>query len=167
MALRVWNSVQFNAVTRKLQRIVNHYPGNHGLYYITSGHRPHTPNSHHGGRLSYGGSPTSAIDIGFNYNGTAASTARGRVFAEWLHEQWRDTVELIHVFGPTGTNGTFIKNQRQVGPYAVSTHRDHIHFAASSALADRILARLEPPTPPTPPTPPAPKRVAFPPASGW
>jgi hypothetical protein len=153
MTIRTWSGVQYSAVGQKLKRIIDHYPGRHADYYVTSSHRPHTPNSHHGGRLTYGGSRTSAIDIGFSYNGSAASTARGRLFAEWLLQFWPDTVELIHVFGPSGTNGTFVKNQRRVGPYAVAAHRNHVHFAASSALADRILSRLQTSSPP--PAPPA------------
>lgn len=143
MTLNSWSGVDYTSVGRKLKEIVDNFPGNHSDYYITSSHRPHTPNSHHGGQLSYGGSSTSAIDIGFSYNGGSASTARGREFAEWLEQFSGNTVELIHVYGSSGNDGVFVKNTNFVGPYAVSTHRNHIHFAASSEQADRILSQLE------------------------
>lgn len=138
MTIPVWSSVSLTATGKKLKQIVDRFPGNHGDYYITSSNRPHTPNSHHGGRLNYGGSRTSAIDIGFNY-GSSGYQDRARELAKWLYQWSGDTVELISTIG---SGGYYVKNQSRTGGYAVETHRDHIHFATSDALANRLLSKI-------------------------
>lgn len=135
MSIPVWGGVSFTATGRKIKAIIDKYPGAKGHLYITSSHRPHNPGSHHGGRLSYGGSPTSAVDVGFGY--PSGNRTGGQGLANWLKNNFRaDIVELIH------NPRWYIKNGRNVGPYAVAIHYDHVHVAMSSAQADRILRRL-------------------------
>lgn len=134
MTIPAWGGVSFTSTAQKIRRIVDAYPGNKSKFYITSSYRAHTPGSHHGGRLSYGGSPTAAVDYGYHwyndYNG-------GNGLARWLRNFRSNIVELIHT-----PSNTYIKNGRNVGPYSVALHRDHIHIAMSSAQADRVLRRL-------------------------
>lgn len=147
MAISVWDSADVGHVGSKLKEILDHYPGDHDGLYVTSAYRP-GENSHHGG-LVYGGSNTAAIDIGFNY-GSSGYQKRARELAEWLYQFSGDTVELI--ISKVGTNyrnnGVYVKHQRRVGPYAHRgsnasvRHENHIHFATSEALADRILSKL-------------------------
>lgn len=135
MSIPVWGGVSLTATGRKIKQILDYYPGAKGHLYITSSHRPHNPGSHHGGRLSYGGSPTAAVDIGFGY--PSGNRTGGQGIANWLKDNFRaDIVELIH------NPRWYIKNGRNVGPYAVAIHYDHVHVAMSSAQADRILRRL-------------------------
>ena len=135
VAIPVWSGVHVGVVGSKLKKIVDAYPGDKSKFYITSAYRPSDTGSHHGG-LTYGGSPTAAIDIGFGYPN---NTKQARALAEWLYQFSSDIVELIHASNP---NGFYVKNQNRVGPYAASDHWNHIHFASSSALADRILAKI-------------------------
>lgn len=134
MSIPVWGGVTFTATGRKIKQIIDHYPGAKGHLYVTSSYRSHTPNSHHGGRLSYGGSPTAAVDIGFGY--PSGNRTGGQGLATWLMSFRSDLVELIH------NPRWYVKNGRVVGPYAVAIHYDHVHVAMSSAQADRILRRL-------------------------
>ena len=60
-AVTVRPAVKIGPVGRRLAAILGHYPRK-GAIYITSAFRPEERGSHHGG-LSYGGSPTAAIDI--------------------------------------------------------------------------------------------------------
>ncbi len=129
-----------------LTRILEHYPKRHEIY-ITSAYRPEEPGSHHGG-LSYRGSPTAAIDIGAG-GVTPSGSRRMRDVARWLYDHFAaDTVELIHTTPFSNDHGFYVKHQRKYpggGPYGPGTraeHRNHVHFATSKALAQRVLARL-------------------------
>jgi hypothetical protein len=147
-AVRVRPGVRIGPVGRRLTAILGHYPRKRAVY-ITSAYRPTDRNSHHGG-LSYQGSPTAAIDIGGGgVNPTGSHNMRD--VAKWLYDRFAaDTVELIHTTPFNTDRGFYVKNQRKHpggGPYAGATaaqHRDHVHFASSRALADRMLARLRP-----------------------
>lgn len=134
MSITIWGGVSLTSTGRKLYEILSYYPGPKKHLYISSSYRPHHPGSHHGGRLSYGGYPTAAIDVGFGY--PSGNRSGGHGLAEWLMKLAPDTVELIH------NPRWYVKNGRRVGPYAVAIHSDHIHFATSSRLADKILKRL-------------------------
>jgi hypothetical protein len=75
-----------------------------------------------------------------------------RDVARWLYNRFAaDTVELIHTTPFTTDAGFYVKNQRKYpggGPYDAATkqqHRNHVHFATSKALAQRILAGLQKP----------------------
>lgn len=135
MAIPVWGGVSFTSTGRLIREIVNYYPGAKGHLYITSSYRPNSSGSHHSG-LSYNGSPTAAVDIGFgypsgNYNG-------GKGLASWLRANFQSyLVELIHTPG-----SYFVKYGRRVGPYAASAHKDHVHVAMSRSQANTVLARL-------------------------
>lgn len=134
MSIPVWNGVHIGPTGQKLKQIVDSYPGDQSRFYITSAYRAGDP-GHHGG-LFYNGSPTAAIDVGFSYpNNTAQSFA----LARWLYDFSEDIVELIH---SNSRGGSFVKNQVKVGPYAAADHWNHIHFATSSALADRLLGKI-------------------------
>lgn len=134
-------NVTLGPTGRKLLRIVQAVAADAPYnYYITSGLR--STNDHHGG-LYYGGSPTAAIDIGFSY-GTAGYKARARWLASRLYAMSALTVELIVTDVGSGLSqgGYYVKNTRRVGAYAAAAHRNHIHFASSSALADKMLSRF-------------------------
>ncbi|HEY8549167.1 MAG TPA: glycoside hydrolase family protein [Vicinamibacterales bacterium] len=133
--------VHVGPVGRLLVRILSHYP-KRGQIAISSGYRPGT-HSHHGGR-NYKGSPTAAVDI------VAGSAAGMRDVAKWLYENFADeTVELIHTTPFRSDRGFYVKNQKKYpgggiyGPATRRQHRDHVHFASSKALAQKILAQLE------------------------
>jgi len=141
--ITVWGGVTIGPVGRKLAEVLSYY-SKPAEIYITSGYR-NEANSHHSG-LSYAGSPTAALDIGF---GGTGQPARGRDLARWLYDNfWDLTVELIHTTPFSDDQGFYVKNQVRYpggGPFAgvtASQHKDHVHFATSDALADRILARL-------------------------
>lgn len=148
--LTVWSIVQMDWVGRKMLTVLRAVAA--GLpydYCITSGmdgyHGSKPYGSHHYAALSYNGSETAALDIGC-WNSKTDRSARGRAFARALYEHSDLTVELIVSGVGSGLNtygGYYVKNQRRVAPYAVSDHYDHIHWATSSALADRMLARLQ------------------------
>jgi hypothetical protein len=130
--------VRIGTVGRLLWQILNRYP-KRGEIAISSGYRPQESRSHHAG-LSYKGSPTAALDI------VAAGPARKRDVARWLYNSFAgNTVELIHTTPFSDDNGFYVKNQVKHpggGPYGPQTrreHLDHVHFATSRALAQRIL----------------------------
>lgn len=136
MPIPVWSGVTFSSTGQKLRQIIELYPGDKSKFYFTSSLR-NTPNDYHGGRLSYGGSPAAAVDIGFGYPN---NTAEVRALAQWLLQFSDLTVELIHASNPSGF---YVKNQARVGPYAAADHWNHVHFATSSRLADQILQRIQ------------------------
>lgn len=143
-------STPFTATGRKLLKIVDLLVADSPYdYYITTSYRQNDNGSHHGGQLSYGGSPTAAIDIGFKY-GSSGYQTRARWLASRLYAMSGDIVELIvSKVGTSNSNsGYYVKNQRRVGAYAHTgptpswRHEDHIHFATSSVLADRMIGKL-------------------------
>jgi hypothetical protein len=143
--VKVLPGVRIGPVGKQLVRILEHYPKKAEIA-ITSGYRPER-GSHHGG-LVYRGSPTAAIDIGGGGLNPIGSR-RMRDVAKWLYNQFAaDTVELIHTTPYTTDAGFYVKNQRKYpggGPYDKQTrqqHRNHVHFATSKHLAQKILARL-------------------------
>lgn len=143
MSVPLRSGVLLGPTGTKLYRIVQLLVGDASGFYITSAYRPTDTSSHHGG-LTYGGSPTAAIDVGFGY-GTSGYQARARFIASKIYAMPNDVVELIvsGVGSPYSYGGYYIKNQQRVNGYAVADHYNHVHFATSSAFADRILARLE------------------------
>jgi lysozyme len=139
-AVAIRPGLRVGPVGRLLVRILEHYP-KRGLT-ITSAYRP-GPRSHHRG-LVYGNSPTAAVDLITNQG-----AAGMRDVAKWLYDRFAaDTVELIHTTPFSTDRGFYVKNQKKYpggGPYSAQTrreHRDHVHFASSKGLAQRILARL-------------------------
>jgi hypothetical protein len=146
--IKVAPGVRIGPIGRVLVRILRHYPKKHELV-VTSGYRP-GPGSYHGG-LPYRGSPAAAIDISA---GSPNKARKMRDVAKWLYNHFAaGTVELIHTTPFATDAGFYVKNQRKYpggGPYDSQTrmeHRDHVHFATSKALANRILTRLRKPRP--------------------
>jgi lysozyme len=139
-AVAIRPGIRVGPVGRLLVRILEHYP-KRGLT-ITSGYRP-GPRSHHRG-LVYGNSPTAAVDIIAN-----RGAAGMRDVAKWLYDRFAaSTVELIHTTPFSTDQGFYVKDQKKYpggGPYSAQTrreHRDHVHFATSKGLAQKILGRL-------------------------
>jgi GH25 family lysozyme M1 (1,4-beta-N-acetylmuramidase) len=134
--------VRIGPVGRLLLEILKHYP-RRGQLTISDGYRsPSLGRSHHSG-LSYGGSPTAALDI------VAAGPARMRDVAKWLYDHFAgDIVELIHTTPFNTDRGFYVKNQKKnpggsiYGAQLRREHRNHVHFASSKKLALKILARL-------------------------
>lgn len=110
--------------------------------YVTSAYRPTESGSHHSG-LTYGGSPTAAVDFGA-YDDPEPNDKDQRdmgVIADWLMTHfWDLTVELIHT-QPHNDHYTYVRNQQRVGEYAASDHVNHIHWATSAALMNLVEAR--------------------------
>jgi GH25 family lysozyme M1 (1,4-beta-N-acetylmuramidase) len=178
--VNVLPNVRLGAVGTLLVEILGYYPKKNEISVTSGMDGDHGQVSHHYG-LTYRGSPTAAIDIGGG-GVTPEGSRRMRDVARWLYENFAaDTVELIHTTPYPDDNGFYVKNGQKYpggGPYAGATaraHADHVHFASSRALAEKILTRLrspaQPPAPaPTPVPPPGPSRVAFPnisPVWGW
>lgn len=141
MAVPVWSGVDFGPTGARIKKIIDILcKGRENDYYITSAYRPNETGSHHAG-LTWNGSPTAAVDIGFNYNGSN-NQPESRWLCEQIMERVRpaNIVELIHAINP---NGFYVKNNRVVGPYASAAHWNHIHLAMSRAEADAVLARLQ------------------------
>jgi hypothetical protein len=143
--VKVSSGVTVGPVGKLLVRILEHYP-KRGEIYISSAYR-NEPGSHHGGR-TYRGSPTAAIDIGAGGLNPAGSR-KMRDVAKWLYDNFAaDTVQLIHTTPYKDDNGFYVYQQRKnpggsiYGPQTINEHRDHVHFATSKALAEKILARL-------------------------
>jgi len=73
-----------------------------------------------------------------------------RDVAKWLYNNFAaDTVELIHTTPFNDDNGFYVWHQRKYpggggiyDPGTMNDHRNHVHFATSKALANKILARL-------------------------
>ena len=162
--------VKIGATGRLLVKILEFYPKKNEIY-ITSAYRPGA-HDHHGG-LVYGGSPTAAIDIGGG-GVTPVGSRRMRDVAKWLYDHFAaDTVELIHTTPYNTDRGFYVKNQRKYpggGPYGPQTraeHRNHVHFASSKALAQKILARLAKKQAPAQTMRQAPGLAAAAPVWGW
>ena len=71
-----------------------------------------------------------------------------RDVAKWLYDNFaNDTVELIHTTPFNTDRGFYVDNQKKYPGGAVydaetrREHRDHVHFACSKKLAQKILAR--------------------------
>jgi hypothetical protein len=139
--VRILPGVRVGPVGRLLAKILEHYP-KRGEIYVTSAYR-NEAGSHHGG-LMYKDSPTAGLDI------AAGSAAKMRDVAKWLYDRFAgSTVELIHTTPFANDQGFYVWHQRKYpnggGIYDAKTmadHRDHVHFATSKALAQKILAEL-------------------------
>ena len=129
-----------------LVKIFEFYPKRDEIR-ITSGYRPGT-SDHHGG-LSYNGSPTAAIDIAGRSSGVTPETSRiMRDAAKWPYDNFSgDIVEEIHTT-PFADPGYYVKDQKKnpggsiYGAATRNAHKNHVHFATSKALAEKILAQL-------------------------
>lgn len=142
MPVKILASADIGNTGRLIVQIANLYPQAQ-LMTVSSGRDGnHGPTSHHYG-LVYKGSPTAALDfVGIPGGGVTDDDAvRMSRFAAWWKTNFTpETVELIH----SGGDGYFVKKGSTVAPYAKRAHWDHVHVATSKALAERILARLEP-----------------------
>ncbi len=142
--VKVLPGVRIGPVGKLLVRILEHYP-KRGEIYISSAYR-NEPGSHHGGR-TYRGSPTAALDIAA---GGKDAARRMRDVAKWLYDRFAaETVQLIHTTPYDTDRGFYVYHQRKYPGgepiYDRKTreeHRDHVHFATSKALANKVLARL-------------------------
>lgn len=143
---------------RMIAFVEKYYPAVHELY-ITSAYRPNESGSHHSG-LWYKGSRTAAVDFGA-YDDSEPNSKDQRdmgLFADWLFKHfWDLTVELIHT-QPHNDHFTYVKDQRKVGAYATAAHVNHIHWATSHALMDKIEARAKKKWGKTKPTEPKPSQ---------
>ncbi len=148
MAIRRLNTVRMNPVGELLAQILEFYPKKAEIYITSGTDSDHGSVSHHYGKLSYQGSPTAALDIGGG-GVTAEGSRRMRDVAKWLYDTFASlTVELIHTTPYSTDQGFYVKRGSKYpggGPYAGATaraHANHVHFATSKALAERILATL-------------------------
>jgi len=119
-----------------------YYPHSTELYVTSGMDGDHGAVSHHYG-LSYNGSPTAAIDFG-GYDDPEPTDKDQRdmgLAADWLFDNfWDLTVELIHT-QPHNDHETYVRSQARVRPYATADHVNHIHWATSADLMNRIEER--------------------------
>jgi len=137
--------VTLNATDQLLVKILSYYPKVHEIEVTSGTDGDHGPSSYHYGG-TYRGSPMGAIDLG---GGATGGSVHMRDCAKWLYDNFsRYIVELIHTTPFSDDQGFYVKNGTRHpggGPYDAATrdaHRDHIHFATSTALASQILAEL-------------------------
>jgi hypothetical protein len=111
MPIARWPTVVTGPLGDSMVKFLENYPRADEIY-ITSGiGGEHGAVSHHYG-LSYGGSPTAAIDIGAG--GVPAGNVKMRDFAKWLYDNYADfTVELIHSTPFADDQGFYVKNQKR------------------------------------------------------
>jgi hypothetical protein len=169
MGLKRFSGVTTGPLGTRIDEMVAKYYPKADELWITSAYRPTETGSHHAG-LTYGGSPTAAVDFCGNAPGGFGpeSQRRMRDFAKWCYDTFGDLlVELIHTTPYSDDSGFYVRNGVKYpggGPFGSPTtrgtvanqHSDHVHLATSAALLDRIIARLEAAAPPPPP-PPAPE----------
>ena len=145
--VRIEDGVTVGPVGSLLVKILGFYPKRDEIR-ITDAYRPNSKD-HHGG-LSYDGSPTAAIDIAGRSSGVTPETSRiMRDVAKWLYDKFGgDIVELIHTTPYADDRGFYVKNQKKnpggsiYGAATRNAHKNHVHFATSKALAEKILAQL-------------------------
>jgi len=152
--IKVWDDVNLGPVAKLIAEIASYYP-NHRDIYITDGFRT-GDGGHHGG-LSYGGSPTAAVDFGAGGD-TSAGRAKMDKFARWL--KGLGVPNWVEIINTQNQGGTYIKNGRVVSAYAASGHRNHVHAATSKKGAETILRKLRETGSANPPP-------VTPPSTGW
>lgn len=146
VTFRRYSSVTTGPLGERIIALVEkYYPYKNEIYVTAGTDGDHGASSHHYG-LSYGGSPTAAIDFGA-YDDAEPNDKDQRdmgLLADWLFENfWDLTVELIH-YQPHNDHVTMVRNQQKVSGYGSATdqaHVNHVHFATSAALMDKIEAR--------------------------
>ncbi|GAA4728968.1 GH25 family lysozyme [Phytohabitans rumicis] len=142
--MQIKPGVTIGPTGRKILAVAEKYPKAKQLY-VTSAFR-NEPGSHHNG-LSWGGSPTAALDFGAydDPEPNSKDQADMRDFAKWLFDKFkRDLAELIHTTPYPDDNGFYIQNGRwhNFDPGTMAAHLNHVHVAMSAVSADRILAKL-------------------------
>ncbi|WP_157641092.1 GH25 family lysozyme [Longispora albida] len=130
---------------RMIALVEKYYPYANEIYVSSAMDGPHGNVSHHYGNLHYAGSPTAAIDFGAYDDPSEDNDTKDQwdmgLLADWLWYHFPDlTVELIHT-QPHNNHLTYVRDQERCGPYAEADHVNHIHWATSAALMDRIEAR--------------------------
>lgn len=145
MTIARWPNVILGPLGERMAKFLDNYPKADEIYITSGRDGDHGAVSHHYG-LSYGGSPTAAIDIGAG--GVGVGDIKMRDFAKWLYDNYADfTVELIHSTPFADDQGFYVKNQRRnpggsvYGGPGVIGHFDHIHWATSAALMTAIEQR--------------------------
>ena len=151
MTIARWPNVVLGPLGERMAKFVENYPKADEIYITTGRDGDHGDVSHHYG-LSYGGSPTAAIDIGAG--GVGVGDVKMRDFAEWLYDNYADfTVELIHSTPFADDHGFYVKNQKRnpggsvYGGPGVIGYFDHIHWATSAALMTAVEQRQVQPAP--------------------
>lgn len=148
--MRAWSGVRFGPTGTLMRELVSYYPKKDDLV-ITSALR--STNDHHGG-MSYGGSPTAALDVSYSerkgsWSSTAGRTAM-RDFAKWLEDTvpgYRNIVELIHTTPFSTDDGYYVKNGAKLGSYGYgpgtnAEHANHVHLAMSRKQVEAALKKL-------------------------
>lgn len=137
VTLRRRTGVTMSSLDNRIVRVIERYYQQAGELYVTAG----TNGRHAAGSYHYRGM---AVDLG-SYDDTAESRAQNQAdmdkLALWIFDNfWDLTLELIHC-APSLPQRTYVKNQRKVAPYDAAAHVNHIHWATSAALMDRIELR--------------------------
>jgi hypothetical protein len=111
MTIARWPNVVLGPLGERMAKFLENYPKADEIYITSGRDGDHGDVSHHYG-LSYGGSPTAAIDIGAG--GVGVGDVKMRDFAEWLYDNYADfTVELIHSTPFADDHGFYVKNQKR------------------------------------------------------
>lgn len=151
MTITMWSNAVTNAISNKLVHVLDFYAHPEQLYITSAADGDHGTGSYHYG-APYNGVPCWAIDIGAG-GVTPTGNVQMRDVAKWLYDNFSDLiVELIHSTPFADDQGFYVKNGVKYpggGPYGdpsnpnsiAAKHLNHVHLAATSALADKILAR--------------------------
>lgn len=141
-----WDNVVTGPLGERMIRFLDRYPNADKIYITSATDGDHGSVSHHYG-LWYKGSRTAAIDIGAN------SARRMRDVARWLYVNFSNlTVELIHTTPFADDDGFYVKDQIRYpggsiyGKATIRAHRNHVHWATSTALMT-LIERMTAPAP--------------------
>jgi len=166
-------SVKVGPTGQIMLQVMEFYPNKADVVLnsgLDSDHGPRPNGSHHYG-LRYAGSPTCALDF-VSKRGAAGM----RDLARWLYQWSADTVELIHTTPFANDQGFYVNHgSRWPGGRGYGNpndsrstagqHKDHVHWAASKAQLEKILANLRRRFPVQPKPKPVPPKVTPPPPS--
>ena len=150
--IEIWPSVELNTLARKIIELASYFPGTDAqrdMPYVTSALRPTDTGSHHGGRLTWNGSQTQAVDFG-DYSDPDPNDQDQRVmrdFASWLDRNFRPYIaELIHSTPYNTDSGFYVKYGVRYEGFSQATkdaHLNHVHVAFSAASIELALAKAK------------------------
>lgn len=149
MAIVIWSTVDVTPLARRIIDLAELFP-NTDKPYVTSARRVGDNTSHHGGLLTWNGSPTIAVDFG-DYGDPEPDDQDQllmRDFAKWLDDNFRPYIaELIHSTPYNTDNGFYVKYGQRYEGFSQATkdaHINHVHVAFSQASVEQAISKASP-----------------------